>query len=111
MSSAIFGWTLAVMTACEGLLQSIRFEEALRQATAMRHVILIQDQRLSQEFCKNPSPVLRWQWREDGIWTDVCSSFTGYSNLPRFWKLQLDYKYKLLFSWEIPITVSIVILA
>lgn len=111
MRTSIFGWTLAVMTACESVLQSVRFDEALRQATAMRHAILIQDLQLSQEFCKSPSPALRWQWREDGIWTDVCSSFTGYSNLARYWKVQLNYKYKLLFTWDIPITVTIVILA
>ena len=67
MRTSIFGWTLAVLTACDCLLQSIRFDEVLRQATAMRHAILIQDVKLSQEFCKNLSPALRWQWREDGI--------------------------------------------
>jgi hypothetical protein len=111
MAYAIFGWSIAVMTACDGLMQSIHFNEELSRIISIRRAIIAHDQKVGQEFCKVPSPALHWQLREEGIWTDVCSSFTGYSNLPRYWKLQLEYKYKLLFNWEIPITVTIVILA
>jgi hypothetical protein len=111
MPYRIFAWILVVLTACDLVRQTTNFDEALRSATSLRRVVLRQDLKLSQNFCKNPPLALRWQWREDGIWTDVCSTFTGYSNLPRYWKLELAYKYELLFAWEIPITVTIVILA
>lgn len=111
MAYRIIVLTIVFLTACEGLLQAVAFQKSLRDATALRHIILSRDDMLGHKICNNPSPALLWQWRDSGIWTDVCSSFTGFSPLPRFWKVQLSYKYKLLFRWELPITVSIVILS
>ncbi len=107
----IFGLVLLVLILANGLVEAARFETALAQATSLRHIILSNDAIASQKFCKNPNSALHWQWREEGIWTDVCSSFTGFSKLPRFWKVQLKHKYKLLFTCELPITVTIVILS
>lgn len=107
----IFAWILSFMTALDTWQQVQLFDQALEESLTLRHAVLSKDERLSQKFCGTPSPHVQLDWREENLWTDVCSSFSGFSELPRYWKLTLSYKYKLLFIREIPITVSIVISA
>ncbi len=107
----VFLWTLAFMASLDTWMQTKEFRQALDQAITLRHTILSKDEKRGQKFCEAPSPYVRWHWREENLWTDVCPSFSGFSELPRYWKLTLLFKYQLLFSREIPITVSIVISA
>lgn len=107
----IFVWLLALVTALDTWAQTREFHRAVSETITLRHIILSKDEKLSQKFCDTPHPYTDLAWREENLWTDVCSSFSGFSELPRYWKLTLHYKYKLLFTRELPITVSIVISA
>ena len=105
----IFVWLFAFVTALDTLTQVQEFRKALEDVITLRRIILSKEDKLCQKFCEAPPPAVQAYWREDDLWTLVCPSFTGFSELPRYWKLTMDYKYKLLFIREIPITLVIVI--
>src|SRR5687768_3687015 len=107
----IFVWFLALVTALDSWVQTREIRLAMTGMLSLRHTVLSKDPELSQKFCESAHPHLELFYREENLWTDVCSSFSGFSELPRYWKLTVRYKYKLLFTRELPITVSIVISA
>ncbi len=101
-------WLSVLLTSLGALAETLSFRSSLNEFLRLRHIVLSKNDKLCQKFCETPNKHVSLMWRKENLWTDVCSDFTGFSELPRYWKVTLNYKYKLLFRWELPITVSIV---
>ena len=101
---------VAILALFSSYLQGHALEARMKNTEDFLLSLLSKSDRSIQIFCQEKAADTLLYWKEEGEWQEVCPHFIRHNALPRYWKLQLGYKYKLIFGAEIPITVSIVIL-
>jgi len=74
----------------------------------MRHNVLVDPKKARAIFCsKLQLTNIVLLFREQRDWADSCESQSRTGELPRFWRIELRFIYKVLFLPELPITFPI----
>lgn len=112
----ILPWALALMASLDLIIQTNEVHQNFLAVLDLRRKILKNPWETRREFCQmSPLPPLEslvLLWREGETWVDSCQSmFERANSAPRYWKLEVRPKIRLLFLGELPITLSIVILS
>jgi hypothetical protein len=105
-----WGYILVCLMSWDFLENSVILNRAIQSLLVMRHKLLVDRNNARMTSCqeKSPSKVLLF-WKERGNWVDVCQSPSKTGYLPRLWRIEFTYNYRMLFLSELPITFAIVI--
>ncbi len=110
--SQLLLWLLVLLAALDITTRAENSSRKLQALLELRRQILAEPEAARLQFCeKLEAEGPRLSWREQGSWTSACSHANQSRGLPRYWRLEARLKYGMLFLFELPIRVSIVILA
>ncbi len=106
-------WILALLASWDTVARAVESEKQLLAIVQLRRQLLIDASEARLTFCQEApkSGSTRLLWRSQDRWVPACSDRSGMRGPPRYWRIEARLKYGMLFLLELPITVSIVILA
>lgn len=111
--SQMLVWVLAILASWDTLARGTEAQQQLLDLVQLRRQLIADAPGARLAFCADSArqQSARLLWRSAGSWTSACSPAAGTRGLPRYWRIEARLKYGMLFLLELPITVSIVILA